>query len=279
MIPVTRTEILVANVHLKHLFEHFLPGIPVIFSVGNNDVYLHDSMRSSANRDLRTLGDIWFSDHLKDLKADFVSKGYFSFDFGRKLRFISLNTLYFSKDNIFVVECVTESSPGMMQLSWLSRELESCRKEQKRAYIIGHIPPLTIFYYEKCLEHLKQVFKIYSDVIVCQLYGHIHIDDVFILKEDSLPVGFALASPALSPVFNPSYRILNVDGDTGDLVDYSHYYLPLQGGNFRFIKEYSCAEEYGVGPLDLEYFINMKSRELLSSFERIKRKRFRAVGF
>lgn len=250
-----------------------------MFSVGNNDVVVHDALSSKSSLDLNSLSDIWLKGFPDDQVANFRSGGYYSAWIGEKIKVISLNTLYFFKNNFMAESCKSCSSPGSIQLIWLESELNEARNRGVKALIIGHIPPIEIFYHESCLDALLSLVNRYSSIMTLQTFGHIHIDDFFILKHDNIPISVALVAPALSPVFNPSYRIYELDKQDGSLVDYHQFYAPLNKEPFQYIKEYSCTDAFGKGPLSLEYFVNIKLRESKNSSLRIQRKRYRKVRY
>lgn len=264
---------------MRSWFQDYFPNIPVIFSIGNNDVMIHDALVSKSSVDLDSLGNIWMKDVSKKQAITFKSGGFFSSWISKFIKIISLNTLHYFKKNILAESCKSDTSPGSDQLKWLESELKDVQNKEAKALIIGHIPPIKTFYHESCLEKILNLFNKYSKVISFQAYGHLHIDDFFILMCSEIPISVAFVSPALSPVFNPSYRIYTVDDKDGSLLDYHQFYAPLNTETFDFIKEYSCKEAFGRGPLTLEYFINIKLHELKYSSLRIQRKRYRKVRY
>lgn len=240
---------------------------------------IHDAIGSNSSPDLESLANIWMKDFSDDQFKTFKTGGFFSVWAVEKFKIISLNTLYFSKNNFLAENCKSGSSPGFIQLEWIASELKDAQEKGGKVLLAGHIPPLEIFYHENCLEGLIDLINTYSDIISFQTYGHIHIDDFFILKHTKIPISVALVSPSLSPVFNPSYRIYEVDVNDGSLIDYHQFYSPLNAKKFEFIKEYSLKEAFGNMQLTLEYFINIKLRELKNSSMRIQRKRYRKVRY
>mgnify|MGYP001809634477 CR=1 FL=1 len=264
---------------MKSWFQDFFPQIPIIFSIGNNDVMIHDALASKSSIDLATLGAVWMNDYPKEQALSFERNGYFSLWIRERVKVITLNTLYFFKNNFLAESCKSSLSPGSTQLKWLESEFQEMQYKGAKALIIGHIPPLELFYFENCLEPLLKLFSEYSSLISFQAYGHVHIDDILILKYARIPIGFALVSPAISPVFNPSYRIYEIDEIDGSLLDYHQFYAQLKAETFEFVKEYSLKEAFGSGNLTIEYFINIKLQELRNSSMRIRRKRYRKVRY
>lgn len=264
---------------LKTWLNHYFLDVPIVFCIGNNDVIVHDAFLPGPNDDIELLGDVWIRDFGDRYSESFRIGGYWSIWIGQAIKIISLNTLYFFKNNYLAPSCRSNSSPGSLQLNWLESELKDTRGKKAKAIIIGHIPPIDIFYHDDCLEKYLNVIHSFTNIISFQSFGHIHMDYSFILKYYGMPVGFALISPALSPVFNPSYRIYEISGINGSFLDYHQFYAPLSDQEFYFRREYSCQEAFGNGMLNLEYFLNLQSREYHSSSFKIKRKRFKFVSY
>lgn len=280
-LPKTRDEIIWTNIKLKIWLNQYFPDVPIIFSIGNNDVLVHDSILPEPNNDINTLKEIWLKDFNSDCIHKFENGGYWSFWTSFNLKVISLNTLYFFKNNILSSECDSEFSPGNIQIKWLKSELRAAQDQCAKVIIIGHVPPIKVFYYKTCLNEYFKAIHNYSSIISFQCFGHTHIDDFLILKSQDLelPIGFALISPALSPVFNPSYRIYELSKTNGSLVDYHQYYANLNTPSISYKKEYSFQEEFGNGQLNFEYFLNLRLREERSCSLKIKRKRFKFVSY
>lgn len=277
--PKTRDEIISTNMKLKTWLKYYFPDVPIIFCIGNNDVIVHDTFLPGPNDAIELLGDVWIRDFGGRNMESFRIGGYWSFSIGQSIRVISLNTLYFFKNNFLSASCKSGASPGSLQLKWLESELKDTHEMNSKAIIIGHIPPMDTFYHKDCLDKYLNVIHSFTNIISFQSFGHIHMDDSFILKYYGIPVGFALISPALSPVFNPSYRIYEISSANGSLIDYHQFYASLRDQVFYFRKEYSCQEAFGNGPLNLEYFLNLQSREYHSSSLKIKRKRYKFVSY
>ena len=264
---------------IKSWLKQYFPGVPIIFSIGNNDVMVHDTLQPGPNDAINLLGNIWLSDFSNECIKSFNIGGYWSVWIREAIKVISLNTLYFSKNNYLSMDCETEISPGSLQIKWLESELKCTQEKYAKAIIIGHVPPIDAFYHENCLKGYLNVIQSYSNAISYQSFGHIHLDDLLIMKNQKIPVSFALISPALSPVFNPSFRIYEISSGNGSLLDYQQYFASLSDLDLHFRKEYSCQEAFGNGPLNLEYFLNLQSREYRSSSLRKKRKRFKFVSY
>lgn len=91
-------------------------------------------------------------------------------------------------------------------------------------HIIGHIPP------KDALNDWSMRFNAltdrYSYTIRGQFYGHTHSDHVclfFSFADPSKLVNYCLIAPSLQCGKNPQYRIMEIDYDTLQVVNYDQY--------------------------------------------------------
>ncbi|KAF9984645.1 Endopolyphosphatase [Mortierella antarctica] len=196
MHPRTQKEIEDLNRVIANKFlETFAPDkddpfqqrIPIVPSIGNNDVYPHNIMEAGPNRILQHFSEIW---------ADFIPESqYHTFQHGGyytsevvvgKITVVSLNTLFFFNQNAAVNGCDDDDEPGTEQMDWLEVELESLRKRKMTAYLTGHVPPARKSYSPSCFIRYTDIALRFQDVIVGHLYGHANIDHFFILSQSTL---------------------------------------------------------------------------------------------
>lgn len=175
-IPKSNDEIIWTNIKIRSMIKYYFPEIPVFFSIGNNDVLVHDALSPGPNNDLMILKNIWIDDFEFPQKAinSFESGGYYSCWLNNNMKVISLNTLYFSSNNFLSPKCQIDSSSGSIQLTWLKSELKEIQSNGAKAIIIGHIPPQKNFYSSFCLEKYEKIIALHANVISCQLFGHTH---------------------------------------------------------------------------------------------------------
>ncbi|KAG0236318.1 Endopolyphosphatase [Actinomortierella wolfii] len=161
--------------------------LPIVPSIGNNDVYPHNIMMAGPNRILQHFSDIW---------ADFIPEDqYHTFQFGGyyitevipdKLAVVALNTLYFFNQNTAVNGCDDEEEPGSMQLDWLEVELRSLRSRKMSVYLTGHVPPARKSYSPTCYRRYSEIALKYQDVIVGHFFGHANIDHFIVMSDDAI---------------------------------------------------------------------------------------------
>ncbi|GJJ75916.1 endopolyphosphatase [Entomortierella parvispora] len=205
--PRTQEEIEALNKEIANRFlETFAPDkddpfqqrIPIVPSIGNNDVYPHNIMQAGPNRILQHFSDIW---------SEFIPESqYHTFQFGGyytnevvpgKISVVALNTLYFFNQNAAVDGCEREGEPGTEQMDWLEVELESLRRRKMTAYLTGHVPPARKSYSPTCYVRYTDIALKYQDVIVSHLFGHANIDHFFILSQATIKEDAGLQSATL----------------------------------------------------------------------------------
>ncbi|KAG0306119.1 Endopolyphosphatase [Dissophora globulifera] len=194
--PRTQKEIEDLNREIANRFlETFTPDkddpyqqrIPIVPSIGNNDVYPHNIMQAGPNRILQHFSEIWAEFIPESQFHTFQHGGYFHVEVvPGKISILSLNTLYFFNQNAAVDGCVDEDEPGTDQMDWLMVELESLRRRGMTAYLTGHVPPARKSYSPSCYVRYTDIALRYQDVIVGHLYGHANIDHFFILSQATL---------------------------------------------------------------------------------------------
>ncbi|KAG0353705.1 Endopolyphosphatase [Podila minutissima] len=194
--PRTQNEIEDLNKNIaKKFLEIFTPDkddpfqqrIPIVPSIGNNDVYPHNIMQAGPNRILQHFSDIWSEFIPESQYHTFQHGGYYISEvIPDKIAVVALNTLYFFNQNAAVDGCRADDEPGTDQMDWLEVELEFLRKRKMTAYLTGHVPPARKSYSVTCFARYTAIALKYQDVIVGHLYGHANIDHFFLLSQASL---------------------------------------------------------------------------------------------
>ncbi|KAG0200130.1 Endopolyphosphatase [Mortierella sp. GBA30] len=159
--------------------------LPIVPSIGNNDVYPHNIMHPGPNPILKHYATIWSEFIPESQLHTFRHGGYHSSEvIPGKIAVISLNTLYFYIHNAAVDGCKLDKEPGTEQMIWLETELKRLRRRNMVAYLTGHVPPEKNSYSPTCYSRYTRIALKYSDVIVGHLYGHANIDHFFLLSEN-----------------------------------------------------------------------------------------------
>jgi sphingomyelin phosphodiesterase acid-like 3 len=129
--------------------------------------------------------------------------------------------------------------------------------ERQRGFPPAH-SVYTDYHNKKYLELVRR----YADIIVGQFFGHLHSDTFRVIYgERGRPVSWALLAPSITPkrttdgANNPGLRIYKFDKDTGQVLDYTQYYLDLSHANSNtksdaeWVVEYNFSSYYGISEI------------------------------
>jgi len=120
----------------------------------------------------------------------FACGGYLSREIHPGLNVIALNSLVWSNQietQFFNTQLENDDFDPFGQHEWLHKELEDLRNAGKKAYIIGHIPPIVSSYYkgeggpllfDSHSRRYHATIEEFSDVISAQLFGHTHFNEL-----------------------------------------------------------------------------------------------------
>jgi len=225
-----------------------LSGIPVLFTLGNNDSYEGDYKIAPDGAFLSDTADLFYSTFLLE-EADhnsyyetYSAGGYYSMfnaqSLDSNLVVISLNSILFS----------VNASSGMedaaaLQLTWLEQMLASASSTGKRVWILMHIPPgadiySTVNQYMDSSGHISgaammwkvdyqdsflNIVQDYSDVIDMIFSGHTHMDEYRLANEEGSDSHEAvIVTPSISPLFgnDSAFKVMTVSSENWKPLDY-----------------------------------------------------------
>jgi endopolyphosphatase len=134
------------NAKLLNYWHSILPaGLPLIPTLGNNDVFHHNQLAFHPTRphdELDFYANLWKELLPSSQRSVFRMGGYFFRDVLQgKLRIVSLNTMYWFRDNKLVNDCHSEESAGSVQLEWVDSVVQDAKQHGLPVYLMGHIPP------------------------------------------------------------------------------------------------------------------------------------------
>ena len=252
-IPRTFDEVMQENAQVAKWLAQTFPDIPVIPTIGNNDVYPHDTMHAPGpdNKVLPALAKAWAPLLDGAMTESMLHGGYMSKTLANGNTVVSLNTLYFA----YGPDCNVSDSPALIQLEWLSALLDNVVQDESNMILMGHIPPS--LWLHSCRALYAQMCVKYSDIITGNIFGHLHSDQFHFVNIDGsvdaaeLDSTHSIAvtcSPSVVPTFNPSFRIWKYDPNDLVIIDYVQYYADLDKlyQNFEFHVEYSLRDAYGM---------------------------------
>lgn len=195
-IPRTEGQVLKQNRMIAEKFvqvfgvgKHGKDGmsIPIVPTLGNNDVFPHNIFKKGPNHYTHNYLDIWKPFIPQDQREEFAKGGWFSVEvIPNQLAVISLNTLYFFDSNSAVNGCIAKSEPGFEHFEWLRRQLDTFRRRGMKVILMGHVPPARVDsradWVESCWQKYTLWMRQYRDIIVSSHYGHMNIDH-FMLQD------------------------------------------------------------------------------------------------
>ncbi|KZT74415.1 endopolyphosphatase [Daedalea quercina L-15889] len=187
--PRTTNEIYMLNRAMaKRMEEVFLSkGIPVIPTIGNNDVWPHNIMLPGPNSVTFEFSSIWRNLIPFESYQVFQRGGYFSVEVvPDQLAVVSLNTMYLYDSNKAVGGCEQSDpeDPGNLQFDWLEVQLERFRRRGMQVWLSGHVPPSADNFFPDCFVRYTELSLRYQDTILGHLYGHMNADHFFFLDAE-----------------------------------------------------------------------------------------------
>ncbi|SPC61264.1 related to PPN1 - vacuolar endopolyphosphatase [Ustilago sp. UG-2017b] len=199
-LPRSNKEIFELNRWTLSQLETAFPGVPLIPTVGNNDIFPHNILFPGPNAVTKEYVQIW-RDHIPEYEFHtFEQGGYYVKEIlPNRLAAMSLNTLYFYDNNKAVDGCVKrkgkKADPGTAQLDWLEVQLDLFRRRGMQVHLLGHVPPTAGNYFGKCYRRYTDIVLRFQDTVVGQHFGHMNTD-AFFVQEDMEAVYSSISSEA-----------------------------------------------------------------------------------
>ncbi|CCG84583.1 protein of unknown function [Taphrina deformans PYCC 5710] len=173
--------------------EDFIPVVP---TVGNNDVYPHNIMFAGPNsRTIAEYKSMWKAWVPPEQSHTFDRGAYFHMSVAPKLSVISLNSLYFYENNKAVDGCSSKDEAGSLQLDWLEIQLKLFRQQKIKVWVIGHVPPTERQWYDGCYYRYANLMIEFRDLVVGQIFGHVNIDHFYFMEHNNFNAVTELKEP------------------------------------------------------------------------------------
>ncbi|XP_064483650.1 acid sphingomyelinase-like phosphodiesterase 3b [Ornithodoros turicata] len=182
----------------------------------------------------------------------FEKGGYYSRQLNKHLRILVLNNVLWYAANQKTCNMHDPSD----QMHWLQKQLEDARSSQQKVFITGHIAPgfnnranpgqvaFQLYHKEHSMK-FNSLMSEYADIVAGQFYGHQHSHAFVLISSGSGSVSTAAhLSGSVTPwgsiharavnisiPVNPSVRLYKYDRSTGNLLDYTVYFMNLTQAN------------------------------------------------
>lgn len=169
--------------------------IPIVPSLGNNDVYPHNLFAQGPTLQTREFYRIW--------RKMVPEEQFHVFDRGTsymvevipgKLAVLAINTLYWFQSNPIVDGCNKRKDPGHQQFRWLGIVLSELRARNMKVWFSGHVPPNANNWEPSCLDRYSAWIHEYRDIIVGGLYGHMNLDHFLFLDSQAVTPEVSISS-------------------------------------------------------------------------------------
>ena len=238
-------------------------GVPVIYTIGNNDEecgdyelqpsgpFLKDiasEVQALAHVDAGTLSD-W------SVTASYEATN----PLARHHRILALNSNYWSRR--YKNACGSGAEPGQAVLDWLSTQLADAKKHNDKVWLVYHIPPgidghssarakqTVDFWNPKDASAFYQLLDEYRETIDFSLAGHTHLDDMRLVST-AHTTSLVLINPGVSPNIgqNPAFRVITVDSKARPLDVMTYYISNLAAPDWTL--EYSTRPAYALKRID-----------------------------
>jgi sphingomyelin phosphodiesterase acid-like 3 len=138
---------------------------------------------------------------------EFSTRGFARRDVANtSLSIILLNTLIYSIDHTPDSSNITDP---IFQFQWLNATLSNLQAENRKAYILGHIPPgidtytFGYMWFEHYTTQYIEILSRYNGVVLAQWFGHTHKHSMKVMEGVDAPL---FIGGAVTPIYltNPS---------------------------------------------------------------------------
>ncbi|XP_077495098.1 acid sphingomyelinase-like phosphodiesterase 3b [Amblyomma americanum] len=278
---VTWAEVYNQSRWLGSLLRPLTPHSPAMLvpTLGNHDWAPPNAVESKNETPYRGfLNDAGFGEVLpRYARGTFERGGYYSLQLSSNIRLVCLNTaLWYSMNK---GERPKLSDP---QMAWLRDELRDAQDKGQKVFISGHVgpgylsralvgEPARMLFVEDINEEYQDLIALHKDTVTGQFFGHQHSNNFVLLTDKTgLPVGAVQLAGSVTPrgsshplykatsvPTNPCVRLYSYRRSTGEILDYSVYYMDLDKANMaaksqrqpRWEHLYSARRDLGVADL------------------------------
>ena len=262
---------------MRSKLDEYFVGIPIVFSMGNNDIPGNYDIQCSDNY-FKLLAEV-FSDQIPQDQLEIFNRSASYTRIINGQMFIVLNTNLFDK--------YSEDECGI--LNWFEQQLNEAEKNGYYPIVVGHIPPgvsinsLNDHYNLTMQSQLFEIIIKHSKTINSFIFGHTHREEFRLLPKENPSV--MLSGLSVSPVYNnnPGYKILlSTTNRQHGYIDSLHFTMNLKLSNEQkkgiWFENYSYVDVYKLPEISVE---NLKSLQwrLKNDLISYNLYRWRSVGY
>ena len=265
-------------------FQTRFSDIPVFATLGNDDAFCADYWIQPSSEFNRHFAKIWLP-LLKGMveptpfRESFHQFGAFSAELPglSDQRLVVLNSVYWSSsycDDYFKPDsrgcCQCENPgplPGRKQFAWLEQELDRAKQENKRVWLVMHVPPGLDSYAEQktggqCLTasmwtpefttRYLEIVSRYESILQVGFAGHTHMDDFRVTMHQGRPLLVHKLVPAVSPIFKnrPAFQVFQWDSARCVVENWQTYQFDpvpqAKSDASAWSEEYDARESYAL---------------------------------
>jgi len=252
------------------------PSCSIYGTIGNHDNFPGDKFPHPFEG-YRAISDIWGPWLDTEAKATIVDGGYYAQEVKAGLSLISINTLYLSTINPFVLDAENPARAfGFTMMDWFSRELKKAAEKGNKVWVLGHIPA-NLWLQEHEVRYQKLI-EAHASIVQGQFYGHNHEDYATLTRrcetDESCsgdPTGIVWVGPSLTegwPAENPAIRQYvygNEGGETSyqileSLTHWANLTKANQVGHVDWELEYDMRELFQMKDLQPASWLSVVER-------------------
>ena len=247
-------------------------GTPVYFALGNNDSRCNHNRLDVRDAFLKATGQAVLDGLLgvsarerRQALQTYDAAGYYAVTMTAPM----VNTKLLVIDDIYMMSKFSSCSADQNntagadeQIAWLTRQLDEARRQGKRVWVLGHLPPtvnpVSSMAKERKLcvsggaeqylstDDLLNALQKHADIIKLAVFGHTHFDELHLLADKGAGVPVKVVA-SVSPVNanNPTVTVAQVAPTAAQMMDYTVYVASNGTGvGTTWSKEYSFDETF-----------------------------------
>ena len=240
------------------LLSYFGSAVVVAQAFGNDDFQKNYYFNTSKKCDqalLRGVLPVFQRGMTNSAKADtnmFTCGGFYSVSVSSKLTIVVLNTVLYSVRHNPKMSDVGQVEDPMGQFAWLDNTLDKLQQDKVFVWIVGHIAPgydsfaMEPMWPNTYTRKYVSIITKYARIVKAQFFGHEHLNTYRLFESGSNVASPILISSSISPIFcnAPSYRVVEYDKNTFDILDFVSYGSDV--GNDNWSLRYRFSEEFGA---------------------------------